>query len=32
MVNAARDRPKLPSPEDLARLRENPAVAQFIVD
>ena len=32
MVNAARDRPQLPSPEDLASLRENPAVAQFIVD
>jgi quercetin dioxygenase-like cupin family protein len=32
MVNAARDRPELPSPEDLARLRENPAIAQFIVD
>jgi quercetin dioxygenase-like cupin family protein len=32
MVNAARDRPQLPSPEDLARLREDPAVAQFIVD
>jgi mannose-6-phosphate isomerase-like protein (cupin superfamily) len=32
MVNATRDRPQLPSPEDLARLRENPLVAQFIVD
>ena len=32
MVNAVRDRPQLPSPEDLARLRENPQVAQFIVD
>jgi quercetin dioxygenase-like cupin family protein len=32
MVNAARDRPQLPSPEDLARLRENPTVAQFIAD
>ena len=31
MVNAARDRPQLPSPEDLARLRENPTIAQFIV-
>jgi mannose-6-phosphate isomerase-like protein (cupin superfamily) len=32
MVNAARDRPQLPSPEDLAHLRENPVVAKFIVD
>jgi hypothetical protein len=30
MVNAVRDRPKLPSAEDLERLRENPALAQFI--
>ncbi|MEO9135763.1 MAG: cupin domain-containing protein [Casimicrobiaceae bacterium] len=30
MVNAARDRPQLPAPEDLARLRENPVVAEFI--
>jgi quercetin dioxygenase-like cupin family protein len=32
MVNAARDRPQLPTPEDLARLRENPVIAQFIAD
>jgi mannose-6-phosphate isomerase-like protein (cupin superfamily) len=32
MVNAARDRPQLPSPEDLAHLRKNPVIAQFIVD
>lgn len=30
MVNAARDRPQLPSPEDVARLRENSAIADFI--
>jgi quercetin dioxygenase-like cupin family protein len=32
MVNAARDRPQLPTPQDLARLRENPVIAQFIAD
>jgi quercetin dioxygenase-like cupin family protein len=30
MVNAVRDRPQLPTAEDLARLRANPAVAAFI--
>ena len=31
MVNAARDRPQLPSSDDLARLREDPRIAAFIV-
>jgi hypothetical protein len=30
MVNAARDRPQLPSDDDLNRLRANPAVAAFL--
>ncbi len=30
MVDVERDRPELPSAVDLARLRENPALAQFI--
>lgn len=30
MVNAARDRPVLPTAEELARLRDNPAVAAFL--
>jgi quercetin dioxygenase-like cupin family protein len=30
MVNAERDRPQLPSAEDLARLRENATIAAFI--
>ena len=30
MVNAARDRPVLPGEADLARMRENPAVAAFL--
>jgi quercetin dioxygenase-like cupin family protein len=30
MVNAARDRPQLPSAEDLEQLRENPELALFI--
>ncbi len=30
MVNAQRDRPQLPTPEDLARLQQNPAVARFL--
>lgn len=30
MVNAERDRPQLPSAEDLRRLREHPAVAAFL--
>ena len=30
MVNAIRDRPVLPSAEELARMRESPAVAAFL--
>lgn len=30
LVNAVRDRPQLPSTEDLAALRANPAVAAFL--
>jgi quercetin dioxygenase-like cupin family protein len=30
MVNVERDRPQLPSAEDVARLRANPAIAAFI--
>jgi quercetin dioxygenase-like cupin family protein len=30
MVNAVRDRPQLPSAEDLARMRKNPDIAAFI--
>jgi len=30
MVNAVRDRPQLPTPDDLARLRATPAVADFL--
>lgn len=30
MVNAVRDRPQLPSADDLARMRENPRIAAFI--
>ncbi|MCS7057262.1 MAG: cupin domain-containing protein [Meiothermus sp.] len=30
LVNAQRDRPKLPSPEELDELRKNPQVADFI--
>ena len=30
MVNTKRDRPVLPTPEELARMRENPAVAAFL--
>jgi len=30
MVNAHRDRPQLPTPEELARLQRNPAVAGFL--
>ena len=30
MVNAVRDRPQLPTMDDLRRLREDPAVAEFI--
>jgi mannose-6-phosphate isomerase-like protein (cupin superfamily) len=32
MVNAARDKPQLPSPEDLAKLERNPQVAAFLRD
>ena len=32
MVNAERDKPQLPAPEDVARLRRNPAVAAFLDD
>lgn len=32
MVNAARDRPQLPNADDLARLRQNPAIAEFLGD
>jgi mannose-6-phosphate isomerase-like protein (cupin superfamily) len=30
MVNVDRDKPRLPSPDDLTRLRENPKVAAFL--
>jgi mannose-6-phosphate isomerase-like protein (cupin superfamily) len=30
MVNARRDKPQLPSAEDLARLKTDPAVAEFL--
>jgi quercetin dioxygenase-like cupin family protein len=30
MVNAVRDRPQLPSADDIARMREHPAIAAFI--
>ena len=30
MVNVQRDRPQLPSEDDLARLKANPAVAAFL--
>ena len=32
MVNAERDRPQLPSTDDVARLRQNPAIAAFLDD
>jgi len=32
MVNAERDKPQLPTPEDVARLRKNPAIAAFLDD
>ena len=32
MVNAERDRPQLPSADDVARLRQNPAIAAFLDD
>ncbi len=30
MVNAERDKPQLPTPDELARLMENPAIAAFL--
>jgi hypothetical protein len=30
MVNAERDRPQLPTPDDLALLHANPAIAAFV--
>jgi hypothetical protein len=30
MVNATRDKPQLPSPEDLAKLQAEPAIAAFL--
>ena len=30
MVNAVRDRPQVPAPDDLERLRKNPVVSEFI--
>lgn len=30
MVNVERDKPQLPNDEDIARLKENPAVADFL--
>jgi mannose-6-phosphate isomerase-like protein (cupin superfamily) len=32
MVNAERDKPQLPTPEDVARLRKNAAIAKFLDD
>jgi len=32
MVNAARDKPQLPSPEDLAKLERNAQIAAFLRD
>jgi mannose-6-phosphate isomerase-like protein (cupin superfamily) len=32
MVNAERDKPQLPTPDDVARLRNNPAIAAFLDD
>ena len=32
MVNVERDRPQLPSSDDVARLRQNPAIAAFLDD
>jgi len=32
MVNAARDKPQLPTADDVARLRRNPAIAAFFDD
>jgi hypothetical protein len=30
MVNVERDKPQLPTDEDLNRLRANPAIAEFL--
>jgi quercetin dioxygenase-like cupin family protein len=30
MVDAQRDKPQLPTPDDVARLRKNPAIAAFL--
>jgi hypothetical protein len=30
MVNASRDKPRLPAEEDLAALKANPAIAAFL--
>jgi hypothetical protein len=30
LVDAARDRPRLPAPEDMAALRADPAIARFL--
>ena len=30
MVNAERDKPQLPTPEDVERLKKNPAIAAFL--
>jgi mannose-6-phosphate isomerase-like protein (cupin superfamily) len=32
MVNAERDKPQIPTPDDVARLRNNPAIAAFLDD
>jgi quercetin dioxygenase-like cupin family protein len=32
MVNATRDKPQLPSPEDLAKLQADPEIAAFLKD
>ena len=32
MVNAQRDKPQLPSADELAELRRDPAVARFLAD
>jgi S-methyl-1-thioxylulose 5-phosphate methylthiotransferase len=32
MVNAARDKPQLPTPEELAALKRDPAIAEFLAD
>jgi hypothetical protein len=32
MVNAARDKPQLPTAQELSRLKANPAVAAFLAE